>query len=129
SSVVGTGRQITAGNCLTGGGDLSADRSLSLSASWSQALTFFGGVGLAASAVSMEVANDTTTGTTVNKLAKLTGAPSTAIIVSTSATRGAVGMVVAGAGTSGNAQIARLGIASCVFDGATTAGNYVQISS
>src|SRR6185369_11217573 len=88
SSVVGTGRQITAGTCLTGGGDLSADRSLSLSASCTQALTFSGGIDLAASAVAMEVANDTSTGTTVNKLAKLTGAPSKALIASTSDTAG-----------------------------------------
>src|SRR6185436_9642498 len=55
--------------------------------------------------------------------------PSTAILVSTADTGGVVGIVVGGAGTSGNAQIARLGTASCVFDGATTAGDYVQISS
>src|SRR4029450_10692047 len=61
-------------------------------------------------------------------LAKLTGAPSKAIIVGTSDTT-ALGIVVGGAGTSGSAQIAREGIASCVFDGATTAGNYVQIST
>src|SRR5439155_14029921 len=47
----------------------------------------------------------------------------------TSDTKGAIGIVVAGAGTSGNAQITRTGTASCVFDGATTAGDYVQISS
>src|SRR4030095_16861877 len=39
------------------------------------------------------------------------------------------GMWVAGAGTTGNAQIARIGTASCDFDGPTTAGDYVQISS
>jgi hypothetical protein len=127
--VVGTGRQITAGTCLSGGGDLSADRSLSLAASCSQAQTFSGGIDLAASALAMEVTNDTTTGTTVNKLAKLTGAPSKAIITATTDTAGAVGVVVGGAGTSGSAQIARVGIASCVFDTATTAGGYVQISS
>ena len=37
---------ITAGNCLTGGGDLSADRTLALSGSCSQLLTFSGGVDL-----------------------------------------------------------------------------------
>jgi len=36
---------------------------------------------------------------------------------------------MAGAGTSGNAQIAKEGQASLAFDGATTAGDYVQISS
>src|SRR5206468_7712580 len=129
ASVVGTGRQVTAGTCLSGGGDLSADRSISLAASCSQAQTFSGGVDLAASALATEVTNDTTTGTTVNKLAKLTGAPSKAIVTATTDTKGAIGIVVAGAGTSGNAQIAREGTASCVFDAATTAGDYVQISS
>src|SRR2546422_6940243 len=76
-----------------------------------------------------EIANDTTTGTTVNKLAKLTGAPSTAVIAATSDTKGIVGIVVGGAGTTGNAQIAMAGMASCVFDNATTAGDYVTISS
>src|SRR6185295_11884350 len=70
SSVVGTGRQVTAGTCLSGGGDLSADRSLSLAASCSQAQTFSGGIDLVSSALSIEVTNDTTTGTTANKLAK-----------------------------------------------------------
>src|SRR5204863_3711342 len=129
TSVVGTGRQITVGTCLSGGGDLSADRSISLAASCSQAQTFSGGVDLASSALSVDVTNDTTTGTTANKLAKLTGAPSKAIITATTDTGGVVGIVVGGAGTSGSAQIARIGTASCVFDGATTAGHYVQISS
>src|SRR5437899_6072259 len=76
-----------------------------------------------------EIANDTTTGTTVNKLAKLTGAPSTVVIAATSDTKGIVGVVVSGAGTTGNARIAMAGVASCVFDNATTAGDYVTISS
>lgn len=84
-------------------------------------------VGTAAETV--RVANAGTTGTTVNKLAKLTGAPSTAVIAGTSDTSGIVGIVVSGAGTTGNAEIARMGQATCAFDGATTAGNYVQISS
>src|SRR5262249_21709313 len=129
ASVVGTGRQVSTGTCLSGGGDLSADRTISLAASCSQGQTFSGGVDLATSAIAIEVANATTTGTTANKLAKLTGAPSTALITATSDTGGAQGIVVGGAGTSGNAQIARIGIASCVFDNATTAGDYVQISS
>src|SRR5207245_2302221 len=82
----------------------------------------------AANATLFEIANDTTTGTTVNTLAKLTGAPSTAVIAATTDTNGIIGIVVSGAGTSGNAQIGLSGVASCVFDGATTAGHYVQIS-
>jgi fibronectin-binding autotransporter adhesin len=75
-----------------------------------------------------EIANASTTGTTQYTLAKLTGAPSTAVIASTSDTGGIIGIVAEGAGTSGNAKIAIAGQASCVFDGATTAGHYVQIS-
>jgi hypothetical protein len=76
-----------------------------------------------------EVANAGTTGTTVNKLAKLTGAPATAVIAATTDTDGMIGIVVGNAGTTGNAQIAVNGQASCVFDGATTAGHFVTISA
>ena len=76
-----------------------------------------------------EIANASSTGTTVHKLAKLTGAPSTAVITATTDTSGAVGVVVGGAGTTSNAQIAVSGQATCVFDGGTTAGDYVQISA
>jgi hypothetical protein len=77
-----------------------------------------------------EIANAGTTGTTVNKLAKLTGSPATAVIATTSDTTGnVIGIVTGGAGTTGNAQIAITGQASCVFDGAITAGHYVQVST
>jgi hypothetical protein len=79
--------------------------------------------------VGMAVANEGGTGTTVNKLAKLTGAPSTAIISTAADTGGAVGIVVAGAGMAGSAVIATGGTVNCVFDGATTAGHYVGISA
>lgn len=75
------------------------------------------------------VANAGVTGTTVNTLTKLTGAPSTAVIAAISDTRGAVGITTGGAGTSGSATIQQSGQANCVFDGATVAGDYVQISS
>jgi hypothetical protein len=77
----------------------------------------------------MTIANDGVTGTTVNLLAKLTGAPSTAVITATTDTENAVGIVVSGAGTTGNATVAIIGQASCEFDGATVAGNYVVIST
>jgi hypothetical protein len=80
-------------------------------------------------ALATDMPNAATTGTTLNKLAKLTGAPSTAVIAATSDTGGVVGVVVDGAGITQSAQIARAGQAVCVFDGATTAGDYVQISS
>lgn len=93
----------------------------------------FGGTGtplvnLVDGNLSSEIAN-ANPGTTLNKLAKLNGAPSQATITATTDTGGAIGVVVAGAGTTGNAVIAVAGIAPCVFDGATTAGNYVQLSS
>src|ERR1051326_990429 len=52
-----------------------------------------------------------------------------AVIAATTDTRGVVGIVIGGAGTINNAKIAVAGVASCVFDNATTAGDYVTISS
>ena len=75
------------------------------------------------------IANAGSTGTTVNTLTKLTGAPSTAVIAATTDTGGIIGITTSGAGTTGSATIQLSGSASCVFDGATTAGDYVQISS
>jgi hypothetical protein len=75
------------------------------------------------------VTNAATTGTTVNTLTKLTGTPSAAVISSAGDTGGAVGITTTGAGTSGSATISYMGSTSCVFDGATVAGDYVQISS
>jgi hypothetical protein len=72
---------------------------------------------------------NSSTGTTNNTLTKLTGAPSTAIIAATSDTGGVVGITLTGGGTTGNATVAFSGSVPCIFDGATTAGDYVQISS
>ena len=83
----------------------------------------------AGTGTTMIVANASSTGTTVNKFAKLTGAPSTAVISSNGDTDGAIGVVTSGAGTTGSATITILGQASCVFDGATTAGDYVTIAA
>ncbi len=44
-------------------------------------------------------------------------------------TGGAVGITTTGAGTSGSTTISYMGSTSCVFDGPTVAGDYVQISS
>lgn len=79
--------------------------------------------------VVIQVANAGTTGTTLNALAKLTGAPSTVVIAATTDTDNAIGIVVGGAGTTGNAYVATAGNAACIFDAATTAGDYVTISS
>lgn len=83
----------------------------------------------AGTGTTMIVANDTVTGTTLNKFAKLTGAPSKAIVSSNGDTSDAIGIVTSGAGVTGNATITILGQVSCVFDGATTAGNYVTIAA
>lgn len=80
-------------------------------------------------APTITVANAGTTGTTTSTLTKLTGAPSTAVIAATTDTKGIVGITASGAGTAGNATIQISGTVNCVFDGGTTAGDYVQISS
>jgi hypothetical protein len=95
----------------------------------SSLLTISESVDLVANAQISEVANNGATGTTINKLASLTAAPSKAIITTAGATSGALGIVVGGAGTTGSSQVAVDGQASCAFDGATTAGDYVQISA
>ena len=71
-------------------------------------------------------------GTSQNKLAILiTSATSSQVKTAVSSTTdGVEGICVGGCGASGTAQIARQGIASCVFDSSgTTAGDYVQVSS
>lgn len=76
----------------------------------------------------ISVANEGTTGTTLNTLTILTGAAQAAIIAPISTTSGIVGITVSGAGITGNAVIQQSGIAACVFDGATTAGDTVLLS-
>jgi hypothetical protein len=85
--------------------------------------------GLAGAGSTITVSNAASTGTTVNTLTKLTGAPSTAVIAATTDTGRIVGITSAGAGTTGSATIITIGAATCVFDGATTAGHYFQIST
>ncbi len=88
-----------------------------------------GNLQLGTNALLTQYSNESVTGTTANRLAKLTGAPSTAVIAATSDTSGVVGVCVTGCGTTGSAQIAIEGQVNCDFDGATTAGDYVAISS
>ncbi len=71
--------------------------------------------------------NDAGTGTSLNKLAKLTASGS-AVSTSASDTGGAIGVVIAGAGTTYNAEVVSSGFGSCTFDGPTTTGDYVQMS-
>lgn len=74
--------------------------------------------------IAVQIPNAGSTGTTLNKIAKLTGT-GTAVIATTSDTTGLLGVVSGGAGTTGNASIATAGQVGCVFDGATTANDYV----
>lgn len=74
----------------------------------------------------LQVANDTITGTTAQTLTKLSSGK--AIIATTSDDTGILGITSSGAGLSGNAVITVLGSATCQFDGAATAGNYIQPS-
>jgi len=75
------------------------------------------------------IANAGSTGTSLNRFAKLTGAPSTAVIAATTDTKGIVGVVTAGAGTTGNATIQQSGSVAVFMDGATTAGDWIIAST
>ena len=70
-------------------------------------------------------------GTTLNLLAKLvpSGAGSTAVSTATTDTGGVVGVVIAGAGTTGLNMVQVSGQVLCTFDAGTTVEDYVQISS
>lgn len=73
------------------------------------------------------ITNEGSTGTTINTITSVTGAPSTAIKTTTGCT-GIVGVTVAGAGITGSAIISITGNTSIVFDGNTTAGDYFTCS-
>ena len=79
----------------------------------------------------MVVPNATSTGTTLASLAKLTGV-NTALIAATSDNKNGVivGIVVAGAGTSGSATIMQTGAATCNFDATSVVQNhFVTVST
>lgn len=100
-----------------------------MSVSLSKGVATFSSTASGSGNPTITVANAASTGTTTSTLTKLTGAPSTAVISATTDTGGVVGITTAGAGTTGNATITIAGQVNCVFDGATTAGHYVQIST
>jgi hypothetical protein len=75
------------------------------------------------------IANANPTGTTVSTLTKLINSTAQATIAATTDTRGVIGITVSGAGNTGTAIVQESGLVNCVFDGATTAGDYVQISA
>jgi hypothetical protein len=81
-------------------------------------------------ALTFEPCNDSTTGTSLNFLAKYNGAsPACAVKAGTGDSDGVVGIVSGGSGTSGNAIVTYAGFAQCSFDGGTTAGDYVVEST
>lgn len=73
--------------------------------------------------------NDTSTGTTINKLVKLSGQGAVVIDSTSDSVLSPIGVVTAGAGTSGTATVVQQGIVKCVFDGPTTALDLVSISN
>lgn len=75
------------------------------------------------------IANANPTGTTAAYLTKLINDPSQATIAATTDTSGIIGITVSGAGNTGTATIQQNGAVACQFDGATTAGDYVSIST
>jgi hypothetical protein len=78
---------------------------------------------------SYELCNDTANGTIVNGLAVLTTG-GCAAKPSSVLTSGAIGVVIANAGTSGLVTLARMGSVFCSFDGtATVVGDFVVPSS
>jgi len=75
------------------------------------------------------VANDGTTGTTANQLAKVNSSGN-AVKIGTGDTSVPVYIVIGGAGTTGNAQFAVAGPETCKFDaGGGTAGHFVVAST
>ena len=82
---------------------------------------------LGSTPITQSFTNSGAIGTTVNKLAKLSGA--TVVNATVADSTGIVGICVSGCGIGGIAQIAIAGQFSCAFDSATTAGDYVQPSS
>jgi hypothetical protein len=84
-------------------------------------------------AIAVPISNNNT-GTTLNELAELTpvGGSLTVNTAGTSNNVGAIGVVVAGAGTTGapvQATVAITGAVTCSFDGPATAGDYVVKST
>lgn len=87
-----------------------------------------GETNITTSRISVEYANDGTTGTTVNLLAKRTAA-NAAVLAGTGDTTKMIGVVTSGAGTTGNAVICVLGRCPVVADNTTTIGDYAIIGT
>ena len=79
----------------------------------------------------IQIANNTGTGTTLNKLVvyNTTASPATATVAPAGTTSGIIGLCTAGCGASGTATVLTSGATSCVFDNATTVGHYIGVSA
>ena len=96
-----------------------------------QSANLFSGQNTLVGGPAVSLTNASLTGTAQWYLVKLTGSPSSAVIASTSDTTNIIGIAVDGVfGTaSGWVYVQLSGLTQCAFDGATTAGDWVQISS
>lgn len=119
-SISGTANQIT----VTG--TTNAVLSLPAAIITPGSLKMGGTLNTAQNAVVHELANDTSTGTIVNRVAILNGDNPAKAVNAGSAVLGTYGVVTGGAGTTGNVQIAVAGQALCTFDNTTTAKHFVQ---
>lgn len=73
--------------------------------------------------------NQSPVGTGAFELVSLVNSPVQAIQASTGAISGIDGIAVTPSGTTGNAIIQETGICPCLYDGSTSAGDYVQASA
>jgi hypothetical protein len=70
------------------------------------------------------------TGTIAGSLVKLTGAPSLGVVPAVTDTGGVIGICITGCGAAGVATVQQSGNSiNCNFDNATTAGDYITIST
>jgi hypothetical protein len=101
------------------------------STSWSVITVAVALLMLSASSVFAQITiPNSSSGTKASRLVSLTSAnPSTGITSPHGVSGGVVGICVQGCGTSGTATIHITAQVGCVFDGGTTAGDYVQLSS
>ena len=124
-AVTGDGPSISEGDTTTGA--ITASGNVAVTGN----ITATGSISSSEQGTEIFARNEGVTGTTLNYLAVLTGSTSSAIIAPLSAangsiwTSGVVGVVVGGAGITGQATIQQSGLASCVFDAGTTAGDFV----